>query len=136
MKTVFADTSYFFAIINARDVAHRKAMDYSESVELATVTTAWVLTELADGMASPHRRPAFMRIIESLRANPLCTIIPPSQELFDLGLELYASRPDKSWSLTDCISFVVMRQQGLTEALSGDTHFQQAGFGALLAAEP
>jgi hypothetical protein len=55
-------------------------------------------------------------------------IVPPTQRLFDQGVELYAERPDKGWSLTDCISFVVMRQQGITEALTGDHHFEQAGF--------
>jgi predicted nucleic acid-binding protein len=52
--------------------------------------------------------------------------------LFDRGLELYEQRPDKKWSLTDCISFVVMKDEGLQEALTGDEHFQQAGFAASL----
>jgi hypothetical protein len=47
-------------------------------------------------------------------------------------VELYAERPDKGWSLTDCIFFVVMRQQGIIQALTGDHHFEQAGFSALL----
>jgi hypothetical protein len=74
-------------------------------------------------------------MFQSLRFNPFVSIIPPSQEVFDLGLDLYAQRPDKDWSLTDCISFIVMRQHGLTDALTGDRHFQQAGFKALLAHE-
>lgn len=68
---------------------------------------------------------------------PLCAdegvvLLPPDQILFDAGLELYASRSDKEWSLTDCISFVVMRERGITDALTGDHHFEQAGFVALL----
>ena len=51
---------------------------------------------------------------------------------FDEGVRLYVARPDKDWSLTDCISFVVMRERGITEALTGDRHFEQAGFVALL----
>jgi uncharacterized protein len=58
--------------------------------------------------------------------------VPPGQELFDQGVELYAARTDKQWSLTDCISFVVMRQYRVTEALTGDRHFEQAGFTAML----
>lgn len=54
------------------------------------------------------------------------------KDLFDLGVELYRTRDDKEWSLTDCISFVVMRREGLTEALTGDRHFEQAGFTPLL----
>ena len=56
-----------------------------------------------------------------------------TSELFERGLALYNARPDKEWSLTDCISFVVMADEGLTDALTGDRHFEQAGFTALLA---
>lgn len=70
--------------------------------------------------------------MEILRADPNATIAPPSQTLFDQGLEFYADRPDKGWTLTDCISFVVMQQHGISQALTGDRHFEQAGFQALL----
>jgi predicted nucleic acid-binding protein len=60
-------------------------------------------------------------------------IVPPQEAHFDAGYSLYASRPDKDWSLTDCISFVLMKELGVSEALTGDHHFQQAGFVALLA---
>ena len=58
--------------------------------------------------------------------------MPPTLELLEQGMDLYARRPDKEWSLTDCISFVVMSQNGLEEALTGDHHFEQAGFRILL----
>ena len=61
------------------------------------------------------------------------TIVEPLESLYRRGLALYDARPDKEWSLTDCISFVVMADEGLTEALTGDGHFTQAGFKALLA---
>ena len=71
--------------------------------------------------------------------SPRCGLILPArsfrqtrQDLFDAGVELYVRRPDKAWSLTDCISFVVMREHGMNEALTGDRHFEQAGFIALL----
>ena len=73
------------------------------------------------------------RFIESLRTDPLVRIIPPTRELFERGLALYADRSDKSWSLTDCISFVVMNDEGLSDVLTGDHHFEQAGFNLLLA---
>ena len=60
-------------------------------------------------------------------------IVPASQDVFEQGVELFENRLDKDWSLTDCISFIVMRERGLTEALTGDHHFEQAGFRALLA---
>lgn len=97
------------------------------------ITTAWVLTELADGMANERSREACAKFIEYLRQDEEMVIIEANAELYWRGFELYRRRPDKEWSLTDCISFVVMGDQQLTEALTGDRHFQQAGFTALLA---
>ena len=133
MRRVFADTFYYLAILNESDRAHERAVALSVSLGASSVTTAWVLTELGDGMASVGQRAAFLRLVDNLKANPLCHIVPASESLFDQGLALYAERPDKDWSLTDCMSFVVMREQRLTEALTGDRHFEQAGFRTLLA---
>ena len=83
-------------------------------------------------MASPLGRQSVVALISGLRRNPAVEIVSPSEELFNRGLDLYSRRIDKSWSLTDCISFVVMADRGLTEALTGDHHFEQAGFRALL----
>ena len=96
------------------------------------VTTGWVLTELADGWAKPAQRTFFVPMLTKLRANPNARIEPCTDQLLHEGIDLYHRRPDKDWSLTDCISFVVMQRQGITEALTGDKHFEQAGFVALL----
>ena len=110
----------------------------SKAVRLGTqetrpiVTTAWVLTEVADAMSSPANRPAFLRLLETLKSSQDVKIIPTTVELFDRGVQLYAERADKEWWLTDCISFVVMADGGLADALTGDHHFEQAGFKALL----
>lgn len=82
-------------------------------------------------MCAPTKRALFVDFLTDLRANPQFTIMPPDEELFEKGLELYAHRLDKGWSLTDCISFVVMQRAGVTDALTGDHHFEQAGFRAL-----
>ena len=71
-------------------------------------------------------------MLDDLRKNPDVQVVPANDALFDEGVQLFANRLDKEWSLTDCISFVVMEQNGLTEALTGDHHFEQAGFVALL----
>lgn len=68
----------------------------------------------------------------ALLSDPAVEIIPPSSGLFERGLRLFRERPDKGWSLTDCISFVVMEERGIRDALTGDHHFEQAGFAALL----
>jgi hypothetical protein len=133
MTAVFADTFYFLAIINARDAAHEKAIEFSELREDVIVTTAWVLTELGDALCDSSRRRAFQRVVDGLKADSGTLIVPPSRSLFERGIELYNARDDKDWSLTDCISFIVMEEHGIEEALTGDRHFEQAGFRALLA---
>jgi uncharacterized protein len=132
MSVRFADTFFFFALGNPDDPAHQRAREFADDVTGVLVTTAWVLTELADGLSAPANRPAFLRLLRSLQGNSAFEIVPPDADLFERGLDLFARRPDKAWSLTDCISFVVMTERGLTEALTGDHHFEQAGFRALL----
>jgi uncharacterized protein len=96
------------------------------------LTTGWILTELGDGCSKPAWRAEFVALTKALRTSPNVTILPFSDGLFEAGLALYESRMDKNWSLTDCISFVAMKTNGLTDALTGDHHFEQAGFVALL----
>jgi len=95
MKTFFADSFFYFALLNASDAAHEQAEAFLENLDGKLVTTAWVLTELADGMADPLDRGTFVRLHESLSTDPDVTIVPPSPELFADGLALYAQRPDK-----------------------------------------
>jgi predicted nucleic acid-binding protein len=131
MKPVFADTVYFAALLNGRDQYHQRAREFAALVgEL--VTTEFILVELADGLATSSQRGQFGRTRDALLASPGVTILPADASLFAEGVRLYTSRPDKEWSLTDCISFVVMTRLGLTEALTADHHFEQAGFVALL----
>jgi predicted nucleic acid-binding protein len=132
VNLIFADTFYFLALLNQGDAAHQKARTVSEQLTNPILTTAWVLTEVADALATPNLRQVFLSLMENLRSDPSTTIVAPSHALFEQGLNFYAERPDKDWTLTDCISFVVMQQYGITEALTGDHHFEQAGFRALL----
>ena len=132
MKRLFADTFFFFAYLNAEDDAHEAATQYFESFNGELLTTEWVLTELADGMAGVGDRESFTEFLAALQSDPAVTIIPSGPVWFAEGLALYSSRRDKEWTLTDCISFVVMKREGLVEALTGDHHFKQAGFNSLL----
>jgi predicted nucleic acid-binding protein len=90
------------------------------------------MTELADGLSDTPNRHLFYGFLEGLESDPRNIVIPPTQDHYEKGIELYRERSDKQWSLTDCISFVVMREEGLIEALTADRHFEQAGFRALL----
>jgi predicted nucleic acid-binding protein len=131
MAPIFADAYFYLALLNRDDSAHAQAVAISRARSGLVVTTAWVLTEVADALCSPRHRGTFQTLYDSIRVDPYSEIVPPSPELFDRGIDLYSRRPDKAWSLTDCISVVVMTDRGLTEALTGDHHFQQAGFRVL-----
>lgn len=132
MRTLFADTFYYIALLSPTDGAHTRAVEFTGAYNELMVTTAWIITELADGMAGFSTRQAFANFYDAVRVDPQVSVVQSEQYLFNEGIELYRTRPDKDWSLTDCISFVVMRRQGITEALTGDHHFEQAGFKALL----
>ena len=83
-------------------------------------------------LAASKVRSRCAAFLHGLHRDPATRILPADSRTFDCGLEFYEKRPDKTWSLTDCISFVVMSEEGRTEALTGDRHFEQAGFTALL----
>lgn len=129
---VFADTFYYIAFLSPSDVAHDQAKAFTQDYSGKMTTTEWVLTELADGLAAPVTRQRCAAFIDWLRRDADITIVPSSTELFNAGLTLYRTRVDKKWSLTDCISFVVMEREGLREVLTGNHNFEQAGFKALL----
>ena len=132
MTPLFADTFFFLALLNRADHGHERAVAYVQGLSSDLMTTVWILTELADALSDPTRRHEFIDLLGFLRSHPRVTIVPADQTLFETGVSLYASRTDKEWSLTDCISFTVMTQYGIPDALTGDRHFEQAGFRALL----
>ena len=133
MSRVFADTHFYIALLSKKDDAHDAALRGQADTEIREViTTSWILVELADAMSLPRERDITAKFIARLRSAASTRIVPVSEELLWRGFDLYRTRPDKEWSLTDCISFVVMSDEGLTEALTRDRHSGQAGFMALL----
>ncbi len=138
MAGVFADTGYWVALWNPRDALHRIATAISESLgESDVVTTQLVLVEVLDSMAGePEFRRAFTaERVQELEAMPYVEIVPMSDAQFRAALERYAARPDQRWSVTDCASFLVMEERGMTHALAHDRDFEQAGFAPLLRAD-
>ena len=113
-----------------------RALAWLNIVNERLLATEQVLLECVNAFSAPIERPRAAAIINYLRTSPSVEFVFSSVELFDAGLELHQNRPDKSWSLTDCISFVVMQRRRLTRALSSDHHFEQAGFEALLRRDP
>ena len=131
MPPYFADTFYFVALLSSADEAHQKAMAWSERAEDQLVTTDAVLLELADALKAPRDRVGTAEYIQGLWKHSKIEVRCDDRALMQKGLDLYRGRPDKDWGLTDCISFVVMREEGIQEALTGDVHFRQAGFTTL-----
>ena len=132
MNRVFADTFYFVALLNRNDQHHSKATAAASQLQGEIITSEWVLMELADALAESAVRRFVAPFIRDLNRDPKVEIISANQKWFLAGLDLYEKRNDKGWTLTDCISFVIMNEEGLTDALTGDHHFVQAGFKILL----
>ena len=133
MKRRFADSFFFIALLSERDACHHRAAEVSRESGVVLVTTRWVLAEVADALCATAWRGRTGAFIAFALCAPGVLVLGKSDELFVRGMDLYRGRKDKEWSLTDCISFVVMADEGLEEALTGDRHFEQAGFKALLA---
>ncbi len=132
MKAVFADTSYYLALTNSLDQHHSAVCQWTSGFAGTSVTTAWVISELANAMSQSVNRPFFLSLLRDLQTDTRVTIVPPTKELFDRGLDLFSQRTDKASALTDCISFLVMQDHGLKEAATLDHHFIQAGFDVLI----
>ncbi|MSU57715.1 MAG: PIN domain-containing protein [Pedosphaera sp.] len=132
MRTAFADTFYFLALLDSREDRHPQAVKASADPALHLVTTEWVLAEFGDAYSHPLDRPDFVSLYRSLLNHPRVKIIAADTRLFQRGVDFFEQRQDKEWSLTDCISFVVMQDAGISGALTGDRHFEQAGFTTLL----
>jgi hypothetical protein len=135
MRALFADTSFYVALVSPTDSAHAEAVELALQFDVDSrrlVTTQFVLIEVANFLCAPARRQEFVNLLSSIRRDRRTRLIPASQRLVDEAVSLFRDRPDKSWSLTDCTSFAVMRRLKLSEALTGDRHFEQAGFRAIM----
>jgi uncharacterized protein len=135
MKIAFADSTFYVALLIARDSNHSQAQAVAQSWTGSVVTTEYVLTEVANHLCgTPQRRAKYGEFLAGIQADPNTEIVASEHTVWQRGADLYRRRLDKEWSLTDCISFIVMEERGLTEALAADHHFEQAGFTALLKA--
>jgi predicted nucleic acid-binding protein len=132
---VFLDTAYAIALSSPKDEYHARAealADELEQRQIRLVTTRAVLLEIGSALARQRFRSAAVALLDALEHDPTVDIAPLSEEFFAKAFQLYRTRPDKEWGLTDCVSFTIMTDRGLTEALTTDDHFRQAGFRALL----
>jgi uncharacterized protein len=132
MTPVFVDTSYYMALFGPRDRYHAKAVELGHTLKRPIVVTEFVLLELGGAMSRGVDRHTFIDFLPYIQSDPNALVVPASRQLFQRGFDRFASRTDKQWSLTDCTSFVVMEECGLSDALTADHHFEQAGFNVLL----
>ena len=109
-----------------------RAVELNANLIAKITTTEYVIVETGGLLLRPEDRPAYVNLVRDLESDPGVQIVPASHDLFWSGFDLFARRPDKDWSLVDCLSFVVMKQRRLVDALTTDFHFEQAGFRALL----
>ncbi len=133
MTRCFVDTFYYLALLNPRDEHHRRVIEFHAGLSGRTVTTDAVFLEVGNTLGATALRDKAAELIRAERASADVTVIPLGMQLLDSALNLYSSHSDKRWSLTDCVSFVVMKERDITDALTGDHHFAQAGFHALFA---
>ena len=136
LERFFLDTAYVQALVNPRDRYHDVAQSLFPRVRVASevwVTEA-VLVEIGNALARTRRKEA-AAFIHRCYATANIIVVPVDTVLLRRALDLYHNRPDKDWGLTDCLSFIVMQDHTLVDALTTDEHFQQAGFRALLSQE-
>ncbi len=135
MSKVFLDTSYAVALSAVKDENHKRAVELADKLETDNthfVTTRAILLEIGNALSRLRHRAAAISLLTALEKDPKVEIVPLSEDLYQRALEIYRDRIDKEWGLIDCVSFVVMKDEGLTEALTADNHFHQAGFRILL----
>jgi predicted nucleic acid-binding protein len=131
----FLDTSGWIALLNASDSLHSLAKELWDDLvrnHRTVVLTDWVIAETGNGLARTAVRGRFAEAVALVQTSPIADVVSVSYSSFDKALELYASRTDKTWGLVDCASFVVMDDLGISEVLTNDHHFEQAGFRCLL----
>ncbi|NUM74771.1 type II toxin-antitoxin system VapC family toxin [candidate division KSB1 bacterium] len=132
MTRTFVDTAFVVALVNSNDQYHAKAQNLSEMYETEPlIITDVVLLEIGNALARDYKKEA-IEIIESFRTSKEVLIVELSLEFFDKAFELYKKYTDKDWGMVDCISFIVMREYEVRNALTFDDHFRQAGFNVLM----
>src|SRR5690349_4490197 len=133
---ILLDTSYLIALLDVQDALHARAVAWSRVLYQRLLVPEYVRVEAVNHFSEPPNRSKANAIIDYVRSDPTVEVIWATPTLFEAGATLHQQRPDKSWSLTDCVSFDVMHERQIQSALTYDHHFEQAGFEALLRRDP
>jgi uncharacterized protein len=135
MTEFFLDTSFAIALSSVNDQNHLRAVRLTDQIEASKtnlLTTQAILLEIGNSLSKQRYRAGAVQLLESLENDPNIEVVLLTDHLYRLAFTLFKKREDKEWGLVDCISFIVMEDRGITDALTADIHFQQAGFRALL----
>ena len=133
---ILIDTGYLLALVQVRDELHERAVRWAQATTTTLLITDYVIWETINALSQPTDRAKGHLLLDHLHSASEYRLVAATPELTQAGLQLHSERLDKAWSLTDCISFIVMHDRGLTQALAHDHHFEQAGFEALLRRDP
>lgn len=131
MTSIFADTSFFIALVDRSDQHHAGAVQFLKSNHQPLITTSAIVLELGAFFSDVPLRPSFLASLHAIEKGKV-EVIHVGRELQSQGIEYFGDRPDKDWSLTDCISFVVMKDRDIRESATSHRHFKEAGFIAIL----
>jgi len=132
---VFLDAAYAIALVNIDDALHNVALALAQHIakhRITLVTTRPVLLEIGDGLSKPRYRHVAGELLASISRDPHVEIVELTEALYLRAFQLYRDRKDKGWGMTDCVSFIAMNSRGMTDALTHDIHFEQAGLRALM----
>jgi predicted nucleic acid-binding protein len=133
---IFVDTSYLIALFEKSDALHARARQWGRAIRVPLLISEFILVEAYNHFSRPFDRPKVPIIHRAIMTNARYEVVSLSSERLADGLEYHRQRPDKEWSMVDCISFRLMKERGVTQALTHDQHFEQAGFEALLRRDP
>jgi predicted nucleic acid-binding protein len=131
MQRVFVDTSAFIALLDPRDDCHAQAVHVEQSLSgqaARLITTNFVLDETYTGLRSKIQHSAILRFRDSVRQSRRLSVVRIGEALEEQAWEIFARYDDKDFSFTDCTSFAVMQQLGITTVFAFDEHFEQFGF--------
>ena len=134
-RLVFVDTAAWLALVNKSDNAHQSARKVRNELLRARFqfsVTNYVLLEIANALCKSRYKETAVKLIDSIKRTKDIQVLEVSKEIYEEAWRIYSTYSDKDWSLTDCTSFVVMREKGITQAFTTDRHFEQAGFDILI----
>jgi predicted nucleic acid-binding protein len=134
-NSIFVDTVAWLALVNKSEDLHAAARAVRDQLiqnKAKLITSDFVVVEIANSLARLPLRGVALKLIDFIRTSDTIELVTITPELFEKAYQLYCSRDDKEWGLTDCTSFVVMKKMRITRAFTADRHFEQAGFSTLL----